>query len=772
MFIKPKHTQPTQYLFVGNCGTAVGLNEETVKTFFDHLGAEDVIFPTEGKPYSHIFVVFNDKEDAEVALTRLNGQPCQELGNRILAAKYADVKEEKEVEELPVYLSAQECAIPGLELHHDFVSEEEEQELLAEVEDGCWETLARRRVQHFGYRFEYWARNVDINKPIRPLPPTAQRLLQRLEQLLGVHFDQLTVNEYNPGVGLSSHIDTHSAFTGPIVSLSLAGPCVMELRRGGVHRPLHLPPRSLLVLAGEARLAWHHYIPHRRADTIAGRRLPRASRRVSFTFRKVRGFPCDCSWPECCDSQGGGMPPTRMALAFQAGTPQPTTAAAMMPFHTGLVGSELQGSQQPSAEQHGIEACSSGSEALVERCDSDAKDTSSSCACDQLRMQSPGEPMHSPADASDSQPEAEQRWSTAGPSCVPRAPEASLSALELRGSSADQSDEHLERMEARYVHNVYDIIATHFSATRFAIWPKVKAFLQSLPPGALLADVGCGNGKYFGVRPDIAVLGSDRSPNLAETAARRLRPTAAAAVPGPLARCDVAVADGLHLPYRSGALDAVVCIAVLHHIASGARRVRLLVELARVLRPGGRVLITVWASQQEEPGKLAKWEPIPSSSGDQEGVQRGDYFVPWHIPLHRVEAAAAAARTVAASHANSADRLGVPRGTPNGAVQHSHPESVNSVGEHCSVSDAGADVTAKSASQSGAAGVLSTAAGAFADGRVDRAKGTVVFKRYYHLFDEHELDSLVLQVPGVRITDSFYDKSNWCVVYQKVSENL
>lgn len=58
------------------------------------------------------------------------------------------------------------------------------------------------------------ARNVDIDRPIRPLPPTAQQLLQRLEQLLGVQFDQLTVNEYQPGVGLSSHVDTHSAFTG------------------------------------------------------------------------------------------------------------------------------------------------------------------------------------------------------------------------------------------------------------------------------------------------------------------------------------------------------------------------------------------------------------------------------------------------------------------------------------------------------------------------------------------------------------------------------
>lgn len=65
----------------------------------------------------------------------------------------------------------------------------------------------------------------------------------------------------------------------------------MELRRGEDHRPLALRPRSLLVLADEARLAWHHYIPHRRADAVAGRRVPRAPRRVSLTFRKVPSKP-------------------------------------------------------------------------------------------------------------------------------------------------------------------------------------------------------------------------------------------------------------------------------------------------------------------------------------------------------------------------------------------------------------------------------------------------------------------------------------------------
>lgn len=55
------------------------------------------------------------------------------------------------------------------------------------------------------------------------------------------------------------------------------------------------------------------------------------------------------------------------------------------------------------------------------------------------------------------------------------------------------------------------MIAGHFSSTRFAVWPKVRAFLDSLPPGSVVADVGCGNGKYLGVRRDLAVLGCDRS---------------------------------------------------------------------------------------------------------------------------------------------------------------------------------------------------------------------------------------------------------------------
>ena len=72
---------------------------------------------------------------------------------------------------------------------------------------------------------------------------------------------------------------------------------------------------------------------------------------------------------------------------------------------------------------------------------------------------------------------------------------------------------------------------------------QVREFVEALPHDAVIADVGCGNGKYFGVRPDAVVLASDRSAGLANVAAAR-------ALDRPCRVVDVAIADALHLPFR------------------------------------------------------------------------------------------------------------------------------------------------------------------------------------------------------------------------------
>ena len=54
----------------------------------------------------------------------------------------------------------------------------------------------------------------------------------------------------------------------------------------------------------------------------------------------------------------------------------------------------------------------------------------------------------------------------------------------------------------------------------------------------------------------------------------------------------VLICDNMALPYKDDCFDAVVSIAVIHHIATTERRVRALRELARVLRVGGRIIIS------------------------------------------------------------------------------------------------------------------------------------------------------------------------------------
>lgn len=99
-----------------------------------------------------------------------------------------------------------------------------------------------------------------------------------------------------------------------------------------------------------------------------------------------------------------------------------------------------------------------------------------------------------------------------------------------------QSEEDAVNLEKEHVHNVYETIAEHFSGTRHSPWPKIAAFLKEQPPGSIIADVGCGNGKYLGINDQLLMFGSDRSQNLAAICRER--------------GYHVIVCDILSLPYR------------------------------------------------------------------------------------------------------------------------------------------------------------------------------------------------------------------------------
>lgn len=74
-------------------------------------------------------------------------------------------------------------------------------------------------------------------------------------------------------------------------------------------------------------------------------------------------------------------------------------------------------------------------------------------------------------------------------------------SLSLPGSAREAS-----QLEREHVHRVYEEIAGHFSSTRHTPWPRVVDFLKALPSGSLVADVGCGNGKYLGINQDLYMV--------------------------------------------------------------------------------------------------------------------------------------------------------------------------------------------------------------------------------------------------------------------------
>lgn len=45
--------------------------------------------------------------------------------------------------------------------------------------------------------------------------------------------------------------------------------------------------------------------------------------------------------------------------------------------------------------------------------------------------------------------------------------------------------------------------------------------------------------------------------------------------------------------------------------------------------------------------------------------------------------------------------------------------------------------------------------------------GSVVYQRYCHVYAEGELERLVQRVNGLRLVESYYDRSNWCVVAER-----
>ena len=174
----------------------------------------------------------------------------------------------------------------GLVYRPDFVSEEEERQLIAVIDALDFREVtmrgqtALRTVRHFGYDYDYEA--YGRLAPAEPLPAELRWLRDRCGQLAEVPADELAqtlVSRYPPGAPIGWHRDA-PMFGPKVVGVSLLSACRMRFQRraAGVRHvyALELEPRSAYVIGGKARSAWQNSIP------------PAKELRYSITFRTLR----------------------------------------------------------------------------------------------------------------------------------------------------------------------------------------------------------------------------------------------------------------------------------------------------------------------------------------------------------------------------------------------------------------------------------------------------------------------------------------------------
>lgn len=184
--------------------------------------------------------------------------------------------------QLTLFASA-EAEPQGLRYQPEFVSRDEEAELVARIralplapfQFGAFE--GKRRVLSFGWRYDYSEQKL---KPSDDLPGWLNPLISRVEQFAGLpatSVRQILCTEYDEGVGIGWHRD--KPHFDQVFGLSLASACRFRFRRKAGSKwqrfTLEAAPRSLYVMAGDARHVWEHSIP------------PVEQARYSITFRTM-----------------------------------------------------------------------------------------------------------------------------------------------------------------------------------------------------------------------------------------------------------------------------------------------------------------------------------------------------------------------------------------------------------------------------------------------------------------------------------------------------
>lgn len=175
--------------------------------------------------------------------------------------------------------------ISGLYYFPNFISGIEEQLLLKLLKKSSeWASITNsknsRQVIQYGYTYSYDRSGL---KPATEIPDFYLNLIKRVKKysidaFKNIKLDQLLINKYEPGQGISAHIDNPKQFEDNIVCLSIGDSAIFDFSLTSVIK-VPIERRSLYIMSGDSRYKYKHAFKHPKS---------KKNKRISLTFRKTK----------------------------------------------------------------------------------------------------------------------------------------------------------------------------------------------------------------------------------------------------------------------------------------------------------------------------------------------------------------------------------------------------------------------------------------------------------------------------------------------------
>lgn len=171
----------------------------------------------------------------------------------------------------------------------------------------------------------------------------------------------------------------------------------------------------------------------------------------------------------------------------------------------------------------------------------------------------------------------------------------------------------------------YNRIASHFSGTRYDVWPELEQFQNLIKDGQKVLDWGCGNGRLFLMLQDkkIKYFGVDQSEELIKIAKKKYSSEIKKG------KAKFFLVGDKNKKFVDDFFEVVFMIASFHHLPDEETRLELLKKTYKEMKSDGKLIITVW-------NLSSSWGKNKKKKGEIEEYAPGDFLVPWKDPEGKI----------------------------------------------------------------------------------------------------------------------------------------